>query len=77
MGAYGGTAEASMPPYDWALLGDLTNDGIVDGKDFAHQAEDWLLSSREGPADLNRDSTVDMTDLVLLVNDWLRTTSWH
>jgi len=24
MGAYGGTAEASMPPHDWALLGDLT-----------------------------------------------------
>ncbi|MHC4361042.1 MAG: right-handed parallel beta-helix repeat-containing protein, partial [Planctomycetota bacterium] len=29
MGAYGGTAEASIPPYDWTLLADLTNDGIV------------------------------------------------
>ena len=29
MGVYGGTAEASMPPYGWALLADLTNDGIV------------------------------------------------
>ena len=25
MGAYGGTAEASMPPYDWSLLSDIYN----------------------------------------------------
>ena len=36
MEAYGGTAEASMPPYDWALLSDITNDGTVDFVDFAH-----------------------------------------
>jgi hypothetical protein len=26
MGAYGGTAQASIPPYDWALLADSNND---------------------------------------------------
>jgi hypothetical protein len=77
MGAYGGTAEASMPPYDWALLADLTNDGIVDAQDFAHQAVDWLIEDNEQPGDLNRDGVVDGKDLGLFVDDWLKTTSWH
>ena len=38
MGAYGGTAQASMPPHAWALLADLTNNGTVDLVDFAEQA---------------------------------------
>ncbi|MHC4115847.1 MAG: right-handed parallel beta-helix repeat-containing protein [Planctomycetota bacterium] len=56
MGAYGGTAEASIPPYDWTLLADLTNDGIVN---------------------LNRDGVINMPDLALLVEDWLKETVWH
>ncbi|MHC4259105.1 MAG: hypothetical protein ACYSTF_01650, partial [Planctomycetota bacterium] len=54
MGAYGGTAKASMPPYGWALLSDITNDGIVDGCDFACQAEDWLVNVAGRFGDLNR-----------------------
>jgi hypothetical protein len=77
MGAYGGTAQASMPPYDWALLADITNDGIVDGRDFAHQAKDWLVNGAEQPGDLNRDSIVDTNDVGLFVDDWLKTTSWY
>ncbi len=77
MGAYGGTAEASMPPYDWAILGDLTNDGLVNLKDFAFQAANWLSSADQQPGDLNRDSLIDISDLVLLVEDWLRQTTWH
>jgi hypothetical protein len=77
MGAYGGTRQASMPPYDWALLADITNDGIVDGRDFAHQASDWLSSSDEQPGDLNRNGIVDTNDVGLFVGDWLKTTSWH
>jgi hypothetical protein len=77
MGAYGGTAEASMPPYDWTLLGDLTNDGLVNLKDYAFQAADWLNSADQQPGDLNRDSLVDISDLVLLVEDWLKQTTWH
>ena len=77
MGAYGGTAQASMPPYDWALLGDITNDGVVNGRDFAHQAEDWLIYGAGQPGDLNRNGVVDTNDAGLFVVDWLETTSWY
>ncbi len=77
MGSYGGTAEASMPPYDWAILADLTNDGIVNLKDFAGQAQYWMITKSKQPGDLNRDGTVNMTDLALFVQDWLIETSWH
>lgn len=45
MGAFGGTVEASMGPHDWALLGDLTNNGIVDHEDLYLQLEYWLSPS--------------------------------
>ncbi len=77
MGAYGGTTEASMPPYDWAILGDLTNDGLVNFEDYAFQAANWLNSADQQPGDLNRDSLIDISDLALLVEDWLRQTTWH
>ena len=77
MGAFGGTAEASMPPYDWAILGDLTNDGLVNLEDYAFQVADWLNSADQQPGDLNRDSLIDISDLALLVEDWLRQTTWH
>jgi hypothetical protein len=77
MGGYGGTVEASMPPYGWALLADLTNNGAVDSEDFAGQANDWLESKSRQRGDLNRDGTVDIGDLALLTEDWLRQTSWY
>jgi len=77
MGAYGGTAQASMPPYDWALLADLTNDGIVNLIDFATQADDWLQSDTAQFGDLDRDGTVSFTDLLLTAQDWLKQTIWY
>ncbi len=77
MGAFGGTAQASMPPYDWALLADLTNDGIVNLEDFANQAKDWQNTADAQPGDLNRDGTVDLNDAILMANDWLHITTWH
>ncbi|MHC4622373.1 MAG: FG-GAP-like repeat-containing protein [Planctomycetota bacterium] len=76
MGAYGGTSQASIPPYGWALLADVNNDGIVNWPDFGEQAKDWLKSTREQPSDANRDSVVNMMDLALLVEEWLDTTTW-
>jgi len=76
MGAYGGTGQASMAPYGWALLGDLSNDGIVDYIDLAGQVEGWLTSVNEQPGDLNRDTIVDMRDFADLVGDWLQMTDW-
>ena len=77
MGAYGGTAEASMPPYDWALLSDITNDGTVDFVDFAHLADIYLEYGQQLPADFDRDGDVDKADLRLLAEDWLKQTTWH
>ncbi len=54
-----------MPPYDWTLLADLTNDGIVNLEDFAGQAMNWQESESEQPGDLNRDGTVDINDLAM------------
>ena len=77
MGAYGGTTEASMPPYGWALLGDLTNDGTVNFADCAGQATDWLETAEQQPGDLNRDGTVNINDFAMLANDWLKQTIWY
>ncbi len=76
MGAYGGTAEASMPPYDWALLSDITNDGIVNFVDFAHLADIYTDQDDELPADFDRDGDIDYDDLHLLTEDWLKQTGW-
>jgi hypothetical protein len=75
MGAYGGTAQASRTPAGWSLLGDLDNDGTVDGSDFALQAEDWGRDGAQKPGDLNRNSVVDASDVALLVQEWLRAVS--
>lgn len=40
MGAYGGTAFASMS--EWPILGDVNHDGIFNMLDFAIIAQDWL-----------------------------------
>ena len=74
MGAYGGTKEASMAPKDWALLADLTNDGIVDFEDYAYQSRDWKNSGNELPGDLDRNDFVDMDDFSLWIEEWLRGT---
>ena len=77
MGVYGGTAEASMGPWGWALLADLNNDGVVNLLDYSFQALGWLKDAGETPAiqqpgDLDRDGVVGLGDIWLLVNDWLK-----
>jgi predicted outer membrane repeat protein len=77
MGAYGGTAEASIPPYDWAILGDLNSDGAVDWLDFVCTGSDWLKTAPHQPCDLNRNGDVNPADLDLFADDWLKTTIWR
>ena len=77
MGAYGGTGEGGKTPANWSLLADLTNDGIVDGGDFAYQAKDRYVAGEEYPGDLNRNGYVEIDDIAALFGAWLRTTSWH
>jgi hypothetical protein len=76
MGAYGGTAQASMAPHGWVLLADLNNDGRVDFADFTAQAEDWMINGSEHPGDLNRDGVVNAIDLAALTEDWLQKVDW-
>ena len=78
MGAYGGTAQASLAPPGWALLSDLTNDGAVTLNDLAAWAETWLCADSISPGDLDRNGIVDISDFGLLADDWLeRTTRWQ
>jgi subtilisin family serine protease len=77
MGAYGGTARASIPPYNWVMLADLNNDGIVDFVDLRHWTQYWLTKDSEQPGDLNRNEVVDFLDLAILTKQWLIETSWH
>lgn len=77
MGAYGGTAEASIPPYGWSLLSDITNDGTVNFTDYAYTALYWLQLADQQPSDFNRDDIVDTADLRLLSYDWLTQTTWY
>ena len=71
MGAYGGTGQASRSPENWALLGDLTNDGTVDFEDYAVFARYWSDSTECVPADLDLIGSVDFSDLALLIEQWL------
>jgi len=72
MGVYGGTVEASMAPYDWAILADLTNDGVVNWRDFVYTASSLLTTDKEQACDLNRDGVVGLADVALLAEDWLK-----
>ncbi|MCE5187391.1 MAG: hypothetical protein LLF76_14825 [Planctomycetaceae bacterium] len=76
IGAYGGTAEASMPIHEWALAADLNNDGRVSLEDLAAQASDWQETADEQPGDLDWNRTVDINDLLILTEDWLKRTIW-
>ncbi len=76
MGAYGGTAEASMAPHGWALLADLNNDGITNRLDLKALVEDWLRSESGLPADLSRDGLVNGIDFSLMAGEWEQTANW-
>lgn len=83
MGAYGGTAQASLGHYSrtttWSRLCDATNDGIVDFSDFTVLAEDFGLENTGAtfPADFDRDGKVGLSDIVKFAQDWLEATTWH
>jgi hypothetical protein len=72
MGAYGGTAEASIPPHDWAILSDITNDGIANFADFSHLGSLYSEKGDKLFADFDRDGDVDTVDLSLFCEDWLK-----
>lgn len=70
MGAYGGTAEASKSPANWALLADLTNDHKMDFNDLGVFVGHWLESGEHIPSDLDRNQTVDFSDFGIFADQW-------
>ncbi|OQA01988.1 MAG: hypothetical protein BWY69_01218 [Planctomycetes bacterium ADurb.Bin401] len=76
MGMYGNTSHASMPPYGWALLADLNNDGTVDFIDYSFFADLYYQQGQILNADLNRNGNVNLKDLNLMALDWLAFTGW-
>lgn len=76
MGYYGGTSEASIPPYRWALVSDMDNSGRVNMADFGYFGGLFGMQGSKLDSDFNRDGVVDIEDLALLANDWLKVTSW-
>jgi len=65
-----------MPPYDWALLADINNDGITDFYDLACAGLYWALRAPQLPCDLDRNGIVGPPDLDIFADDWLKTTLW-
>ena len=77
MGTYGGTKEASMPPYNWTVLSDVNNDGACNLIDYAELSREWISGGDELPCDFDRDDTVELGDLTLMLQDFLNETTWH
>jgi subtilisin family serine protease len=70
MGAYGGTAEASLAPFNSTLLADVNNDGLVDWLDLAWVAGAWLTDNPARGDDLSRDGRVNWKDIIPLAAEW-------
>jgi hypothetical protein len=76
MGAYGGTAYASMS--EWPLAGDVNFDGVVDSLDIRILSQNWLHIASD-LAILN-DGTVDgmvnFVNYAIVTENWLRALPW-
>lgn len=70
MGAYGGTAEASLAPPGWALSADVNNDGAVDWPDLMYIAAHWARTGDRLETDFTRDGATSGADLALLATQW-------
>ena len=71
MGAYGGTAQASMSLSQVGNIADLNLDGKVDLLDYNLLTDEWPLQEVLLKADLNRNGRIDAADLKILCENWL------
>jgi len=72
MGAYGGTAEASISLDDSkGFFVDLNCDGRVDIEDFGLLALKWMLEQRPLKEDLDCNGQVGVNDVAILCRNWL------
>jgi hypothetical protein len=70
MGAYGGTAQASMSPNSIGNIADLDLDGFVYRLDLPYFAGQWLIARDLLAADLTRDGRVDFPDFAVFAANW-------
>lgn len=70
MGAYGGTAQASMSLSEAGNVADLNIDGCVGHGDTKLLTEKWLYEVLFLPEDLNRDGIVNFVDFSILSGIW-------
>ncbi|MHC4741626.1 MAG: right-handed parallel beta-helix repeat-containing protein, partial [Planctomycetota bacterium] len=70
MGAYGGTAQASMSPNDVGNVADLDLDGFVYRTDLPLLANEWLNEAVPLREDITRDGIVTLGDFSVLAQNW-------
>ena len=70
IGAYGGTAQASMSASLAGNAADTNNDGAANGIDLLLIAQMWLREDILLHEDINRDHIIDFFDLVGLGKNW-------
>ena len=71
MGAYGGTAQASMSLDPVGNVADFNKDDVVDLGDFGWYYDSWQLAEILLAEDINRNNFVDIIDLALFAQEWL------
>ena len=71
MGAYGGTAEASMSLSDVGNIADLNEDGSVDALDLELFVEKWPYQQVLLREDLDRNGAVNFVDFNIFADEWL------
>ena len=70
MGAYGGTAEASMSLSTVGNIADIDNDDFVGVDDLDCFVEQWLQEAAPVKEDLDRNGFVDFSDFAVLGENW-------
>jgi predicted outer membrane repeat protein len=71
MGAFGGTAQASMSTSSAGNIADMDNNGSVDSIDLTILADKWLYQQVLLSEDLDRDGLVNSKDFAIFANNWL------
>jgi hypothetical protein len=70
MGAFGGTAEASMSESEVGNIADLDPNGFVNWEDLKILTGKWLVEELLLSEDLSRDGLVNEKDFAIFANEW-------
>ncbi|MHC4478351.1 MAG: right-handed parallel beta-helix repeat-containing protein [Planctomycetota bacterium] len=71
MGAFGGTAQASMSQSNTGNIADLDHSDLVDGVDLKLVTDKWLRQEVLLSEDLDRDGLLDGNDFAVFADNWL------